>query len=95
VSDMTGQFEAVLNLDFEKLFDVSAKQGDSFKIRAIATVEGLQVKADSEIIKVDDDTPELTRFIMRHDGRVFDLLDGELNDNVIFRPASPFEFEVG
>ncbi len=48
VSDMTGQFEAVLNLDFEKLFDVSAKQGDSFKIRAIATVEGMQVKADSE-----------------------------------------------
>ncbi|HFI0507740.1 TPA: leucine-rich repeat protein [Streptococcus suis] len=95
VSDMTGQFEAVLNLDFEKLFDVSAKQGDSFKIRAIATVEGLQVKADSEIIKVDDDTPELTRFIMRHDGRAFDLLDGELNDNVIFRPTSPFEFEVG
>ncbi|HFU3982293.1 TPA: leucine-rich repeat protein [Streptococcus suis] len=95
VSDMTGQFEAVLNLDFEKLFDVSAKQGDSFKIRAIATVEGVQVKADSEIIKVDDDTPELTRFIMRHDGRAFDLLDGELNDNVIFRPTSPFEFEVG
>ncbi|HFI0135002.1 TPA: leucine-rich repeat protein [Streptococcus suis] len=95
ISDMTGQFEAVLNLDFEKLFDVSAKQGDSFKIRAIATVEGMQVKADSEIIKVDDDTPELTRFIMRHDGRVFDLLDGELNDNVIFRPTSPFEFEVG
>ncbi|NQG99166.1 leucine-rich repeat protein [Streptococcus suis] len=95
VSDMTGQFEAVLNLDFEKLFDVSAKQGDSFKIRAIATVEGMQVKADSEIIKVDDDTPELTRFIMRHDGRAFDLLDGELNDNVIFRPTSPFEFEVG
>ncbi|HEM4927393.1 TPA: leucine-rich repeat protein, partial [Streptococcus suis] len=95
VSDMTGQFEAVLNLDFEKLFDASAKQGDSFKIRAIATVEGVQVKADSEIIKVDDDTPELTRFIMRHDGRAFDLLDGELNDNVIFRPTSPFEFEVG
>ncbi|MFI3143628.1 leucine-rich repeat protein [Streptococcus suis] len=95
VSDMTGQFEAVLNLDFEKLFDVSAKQGDSFKIRAIATVEGMQVKADSEKIIFEESLPTLSSFIMKYGGKEYDLADGEAdNGQLIFKPGQEFEFVV-
>ncbi|BCP64767.1 hypothetical protein SUT503_18250 [Streptococcus parasuis] len=95
VSDMTGQFEAVLNLDFEKLFDVSAKQGDSFKIRAIATVEGMQVKADSENIIFEESLPTLSSFIMKYGGKEYDLADGEVdNGQLIFKPGQEFEFIV-
>ncbi|HFI0457403.1 TPA: leucine-rich repeat protein [Streptococcus suis] len=95
ISDMNGQFATELVLDFEKLFDVSAKQGDSFKIRAIATVEGLQVKADSEDIIFEESLPTLSTFIMKYGGKEYDLADGEAdNGQLIFKPGQEFEFIV-
>ncbi|HEM5095318.1 TPA: leucine-rich repeat protein [Streptococcus suis] len=95
VSDMNGQFEAVFNLDFEKLFDVPVKQGDNFKIRAIATVEGVQVKADSENIIFEESLPTLSSLIMKYGGKEYDLADGEAdNGQLIFKPGQEFEFVV-
>ncbi|HEM6288875.1 TPA: leucine-rich repeat protein [Streptococcus suis] len=95
ISDMNGQFATELVLDFEKLFDVSAKQEDSFKIRAIATVEGLQVKADSEDIIFEESLPTLSTFIMKYGGKEYDLADGEAdNGQLIFKPGQEFEFIV-
>ncbi|HEM5153748.1 TPA: leucine-rich repeat protein [Streptococcus suis] len=95
ISDMNGQFATELVLDFEKLFDVSAKQGDNFKIRAIATVEGVQVKADSENIIFEESLPTLSSFIMKYGGKEYDLADGEAdNGQLIFKPSQEFEFIV-
>ncbi|HEL1612893.1 TPA: leucine-rich repeat protein [Streptococcus suis] len=95
ISDMNGQFATELVLDFEKLFDITAKQGDNFKIRAIATVEGVQVKADSENIIFEESLPTLSSFIMKYGGKEYDLADGEAdNGQLIFKPGQEFEFIV-
>ncbi|MGU8040100.1 leucine-rich repeat protein [Streptococcus suis] len=95
ISDMNGQFATELVLDFEKLFGITAKQGDNFKIRAIATVEGLQVKADSEKIVFEESLPTLSSFIMKYGGKEYDLADGKAdNGQLIFKPGQEFEFIV-
>ncbi|HFI0644478.1 TPA: leucine-rich repeat protein [Streptococcus suis] len=95
ISDMTGQFETTLTLDFVKLFDVSAKQRDNFKIRAISEVDGIQVKADSEDIIFEESLPTLSTFIMKYGGKEYDLADGkEDNGQLIFKPGQEFEFIV-
>ncbi|WP_105124496.1 leucine-rich repeat protein [Streptococcus suis] len=95
ISDMTGQFETTLTLDFVKLFDVSAKQRDNFKIRAISEVDGIQVKADSEKIIFEESLPTLSSFIMKYGGKEYDLADGEAdNGQLIFKPGQEFEFIV-
>ncbi|HFI0336023.1 TPA: leucine-rich repeat protein [Streptococcus suis] len=95
ISDMNGQFATELVLDFEKLFGITAKQGDNFKIRAIATVEGLQIKADSEDIIFEESLPTLSSFIMKYGGKEYDLADGKAdNGQLIFKPGQEFEFIV-
>ncbi|HFU4085559.1 TPA: leucine-rich repeat protein, partial [Streptococcus suis] len=95
ISDMNGQFATELVLDFENLFGITSKQGDNFKIRAIATVEGVQVKADSENIIFEESLPTLSSFIMRYGGKEYDLADGEAdNGQLIFKPGQEFEFIV-
>ncbi|HFI0577647.1 TPA: leucine-rich repeat protein [Streptococcus suis] len=95
ISDMTGQFETTLTLDFVKLFDVSAKQRDNFKIRAISEVDGIQVKADSGNIIFEESLPTLSSFIMKYGGKEYDLADGKAdNGQLIFKPGQEFEFIV-
>ncbi|NQN54368.1 leucine-rich repeat protein [Streptococcus suis] len=94
ISDSTGQFYTDLAFDADNLESQFGSKVKSFKIRAVAEIDGVQVKADSEGVTVSNDAPALIQFIMKHNGQEFDLLDSKANENVIFRPKSPFEFRV-
>ncbi|HFI0976663.1 TPA: leucine-rich repeat protein [Streptococcus suis] len=94
ISDSTGQFYTDLAFDADNLQSQFGSKVKSFKIRAVAEIDGVQVKADSESVTVSNDAPALIQFIMKHNGQEFNLLDNKANENVIFRPKSPFEFRV-
>ncbi|HEM5235749.1 TPA: leucine-rich repeat protein [Streptococcus suis] len=94
ISDMTGQFQANVSFDIDSLRERFESEVKSFKIRAVAEVDGVQVKSDSESVTVSNDAPVLIQFLMRHNGQELDLLDNKANENVIFRPNSKFEFQV-
>ncbi|HFI0042545.1 TPA: leucine-rich repeat protein [Streptococcus suis] len=94
ISDMTGQFQANVFFDIDSLRERFESEVKSFKIRAVAEVDGVQVKSDSESVTVSNDAPVLIQFLMRHNGQELDLLDNKANENVIFRPNSKFEFQV-
>ncbi|NQP59240.1 leucine-rich repeat protein [Streptococcus suis] len=94
ISDMTGQFQANVSFDIDSLRERFESEVKSFKIRAVAEVDGVQVKSDSESVSVSNDAPVLIQFLIRHNGQELDLLDNKANENVIFRPNSKFEFQV-
>ncbi|CYU74511.1 LPXTG-motif cell wall anchor domain protein [Streptococcus suis] len=94
ISDSTGQFQTVLAFDMDYLKNRFGDGLKSFKVRAIAEVEGVEIKTDSEKIVVSNDAPVLIQFLMKHNGQELDLLDNKVNENVIFRPNSKFEFQV-
>ncbi|WP_105157723.1 leucine-rich repeat protein [Streptococcus suis] len=94
ISDSTGQFQTVLAFDMDYLKNRFGDELKSFKVRAIAEVEGVEIKTDSEKIVVSNDAPVLIQFLMKHNGQELDLLDNKVNENVIFRPNSKFEFQV-
>lgn len=88
-----GSYRIVLPINVSQ-FSSDYNSSNPIYLEVISEISPDNYLSKEKTIFYRSSAPRLKSFIMKHHGQSFNLVDGKVNNNVIFRSGEKFEFEL-